>query len=186
MPPFPGCPPLPPRPQAVEAAVAAAQAAAQAAARAEQQEASQEITVLQEKQTIFLREPEALALREQTLETVGVITAVGHPEKAAKKKKEAARPETRASSIKKVHLSKKHQREKRQREFKEQVVEFQKIQDKVAEKAAVPEESEIPQLQIRSVASVEQNIQNFDAICEGDILDLKEEPRLMIDECLRT
>ena len=120
------------------------------------------------------------------METIGVITAVGHPERAAKKKKEAARPETRASSTKKVHLSKKQQKEekKKQREYKEQVVAFQKIQDKVAEEnAAAPEESEIPQLKIRSVATVDQDNQNFDAICAGDILDLKEEPRLVIDEC---
>ena len=184
--PFPGCPPpLPPRPPAVEEVLAAAHAA-QAAVRAEQQDAAQEITVLKEKLPIFIREPESLASRECTLESVGVIATVGEPEKASKKKKEENRPETRSSSVKKVNL-RKHQREKRQQSFKEQVNDFQKVQDLVAKQAATPnppDEREIPQITIRNIASVEQNLQSqIEAITQGDILDLKEEPLLIIDEC---
>ena len=78
----------------------------------------------------------------------------------------------------------KHQEE--YRETREQIREFRKVQAKVAkQQARAPEaiEEEIPQLRIREIVSVDQEKpETIDPICPGDILDLKEEPDLVIDE----
>ena len=89
-----------------------------------------------------------------------------------------------------MHLSKKQKQkeeQKRQKEYREQVREFQKVQAKVAEQQAIATEEieeEIPQLRIREITSVDQEKpETFDPIRAGDILDLKEEPESVIDEC---
>ena len=94
-----------------------------------------------------------------------------------------------------IHLTKKQQLQEEQKhlaevkhheEYREQVREFRKVQAKVAKQQAETTEAieeEIPQLRIREITSVNQEKpESFDPICAGDILDLKEEPELVIDE----
>ena len=104
-----------PRPRVIDAVVDAAVAAAAAAtpgakgaaAPTEQQEtASAEVEVVAEKATIVLREPEALASRDQVLEVVGEITTADAAEQSVKKKGDQfLGPKTRASKIKKVQVN---------------------------------------------------------------------------------
>ena len=135
------------------------------------------------------------------MEVVGDIITADEAETSVKKKKDyCLGPKTRASTIKKVQvkLTKKKitqeeqrylQEVRRHEEYRKQVREFRKVQEKVAkaqveapdEAEAIPEE--IPQLKIREITTVNQESpESFEAICEGDILDLKEEPELVIDE----
>ena len=147
-----------------------------------------------EKATIVLKEQGAFASREQILEVVGEVTTSAADEGSSEKKKDyTPGPKTRASTIKRVHLTKKQQQQaeqlKRQEEYKEtreQIREFRKVQAEVAkQQARAPEaiEEEIPQLRIREIVSVDQEKpETYDPICPGDILDLKVEPDLVIDE----
>ena len=60
------------------------------------------------------------------------------------------------------------------------------MEEAKGEKSKHPEATvdEIPELRIRDITSVRQeDTGSFENICEGDILDLKEEPDLVIDEC---
>ena len=187
---------------AVRAALAATPGAERAAAPREQQEtASPDVAIVGERSTIVLKEPEALSSHGQVLEVVGDIVTTDVPETPAKKKKvHFPGPKTRASTIKKVQikLTKKKITEEEQKylqevqrheEYRKQVREFRKVQDKV-EKAQTETSNEaeagtdeIPQLRIREITTVSQgNPESFEDICEGDILHLKEEPELVIDE----
>ena len=59
------------------------------------------------------------------------------------------------------------------------------MQEAKGEKSKHPEAEvdEIPELRIRDITSVRQEEpESFENICEGDILDLKEEPDLVVDE----
>ena len=74
-------------------------------------------------------------------------------------------------------------------EYRKQVREFRKVQQQVAEARGEPSKKaeanadEIPQLKIKEITTVRQeNPESFEEICEGDILHLKEEPDLVIDE----
>ena len=94
------------------------------------------------------------------------------------------------SETEKKYLEEAKQHEKKREEFRRQVREFDDIQKEVeeakGEKSKQPEEEvdEIPELVIRNITSVNQeDSTSFESICEGDILDLKEEPELVIDEC---
>ena len=159
-----------------------------------------------ERSTIVLKDTEALTSRSKVLEVVGEATTASEAVTPAKKKKDNYwGPSTRASTIKKVqvklpkrkiseaerkYLEEAKQHEKKREEFRRQVREFDDIQKEVeeakGEKSKQPEEEvdEIPELVIRNITSVNQeDSTSFESICEGDILDLKEEPELVIDEC---
>ena len=187
---------------AVRAALAATPGAERAAAPSGQQEtASPDVAIVGERSTIVLREPEALTSREQVLEVVGdIITAYVAETSVKKKKDHCLGPKTRASTIKKVQvkLTKKKitqeeqkylQEVKRHEKYRKQVREFRKVQEQVAEARGEPSKKaeanadEIPQLKIRDITTVRQeNPESFEEICEGDILHLKEELELVINE----
>ena len=138
-------------------------------------------------------------------EVVGEVTTADEAVTPAKKKKDNNwGPKTRASAIKKVqikltkkkiseeekkYLEEVKRHEENREEFRKQVREFSEVQKKVeeskGEKSKNPEAEidEIPQLRIRDITSVRQEDPgSFENICEGDILELKEEPDLVVDE----
>ena len=190
---------------AVVRAALAATPGADKAQREQKESASPDVAIVAERSTIVLRQPEALSSHSRVLEVVGDVITADEAESPVKKKKDNEwSPKTRASKIKKcqVKLTKKKvsaaeqkylQEVKRHEEYREeyrkQVREFNKVQEKVEQskgeksKEVKADADEIPQLRIRDISTVRQeDPRSFEEICEGDILHLKEEPELVVDE----
>ena len=191
-----------------EAVVRAALAATPGADRApkeQNKDTSTDVAIVAEQSPNVQKDKEALTSCSKELEVVGEPTTTDEAVTPAKKKKDNYwGPNTRASAVKKVQVSlpkrkiseaekkyveelKRH--EEKREEFRRQIREFNEVQKEVeeakGEKSKHPEAAvdEIPELRIRHITSVRQeDTGSFENICEGDILDLKEEPDLVVDE----